>query len=165
MSVKHVLVVDDEPPMRQVIQSVLEDDGFLVTTATNGAEALRSISADPPDVLVLDCQMPVMDGWAVLRRISEKGIEIPTLVVSGHAAVRSGRLPAGANAWLAKPFDLDDLVTAVEELSESSGGQLLTSKGKNSLRDPRNPLEVPWNAEGRAPRTEVSGADRLRGLH
>ena len=107
---KTVLVVDDDAEIREIVATVLEDDGYRVDTASNGAEALRKANDHQPDAVVLDAMMPVMDGWEFLAQWRTRPVEdrAPVLVVS---AVRDWRtaLDSGAQGYLSKPFDLDTL--------------------------------------------------------
>jgi len=105
-----ILVVDDEPDIRQLVQLNLELDGHKVLTASNGAEALQMLGAELPDVMLLDLNMPELDGWAVLQRIKEAGdtdvSHIPVLMLTAYDTadnrVRGGI--EGAIRYLTKPF-------------------------------------------------------------
>jgi len=120
---KRVMVVDDEDSIRELTAAWLSDEGFLVATARNGADALRQLRDFCPDVIVLDLMMPVMDGWAfaeACRRVTG-AVEIPIIVVSaGHGLVQaSEQLRAfGVRACLAKPFDLEMLAATAATLAE-----------------------------------------------
>jgi CheY-like chemotaxis protein len=109
-----VLVVDDDPEIRDVIATVLESDGYSVETATNGAEALRMAEEREPSAIILDSVMPVMDGREFLTRWHTRPAKqrAPVLVVS---AVRDWRtaLDLGAKAYLSKPFDIETLETTL----------------------------------------------------
>jgi adenylate cyclase len=105
----HVLVVDDDALNRRLLTATLARDGFRTTWATDGAEALTAIREDPPDVILLDIEMPGIDGFEVLERI--KGDEavrhLPVIMISGledtESVVRC--LEIGADDFLPKPFD------------------------------------------------------------
>ena len=110
-----VLVVDDDARMRQVIQWALEDEGYAVVAAADGAQAVAAAADHPPAVVVLDDGLPRGDGAAVagqLRALSA-GAAPPIVLVTadGRAAEKAAR--AGAVAYLHKPFELEDLVRAV----------------------------------------------------
>jgi CheY-like chemotaxis protein len=111
-----VLVVDDEQSIRDFLGIVLEDEGYEVRTASNGQEALEQLATDLPDLLVLDIMMPVVDGREVLRRVrADPGLSrLAVLVMS--AAADPALLGSGFDAFLAKPFDLDDLIASVARL-------------------------------------------------
>ncbi len=120
MDQSHILVVDDEATLRMMMKRALEAEGFVVTTATNGADALQRLPSPLPDALVLDYQMPVMDGWTLLEQLADRGIVLPTLVVSAYTSMQTARPPVIVCGWLAKPFDLDAFVFAVVRLIETT---------------------------------------------
>jgi len=104
MSRATVLVVDDEPAIRQLVQLALEDEGYQTRGATTGAEALAAVESDRPDLVLSDVWMPQMDGLALARRLVRLGI--PVILMS--AAGTSVDLPGVP--LLRKPFDLDRLL-------------------------------------------------------
>jgi two-component system, OmpR family, response regulator MprA len=112
-----VLVVDDDPEIREIVATALEDDGYTVETASDGVDALRKVSEHEPDAVILDAMMPIMSGWEFLATWRTRPAEhrAPVLVVS---AVRDWRtaLDAGAQGYLSKPFDLDALEAALESV-------------------------------------------------
>jgi CheY-like chemotaxis protein len=105
-----VLVVDDDTLLRAVVTITLEDAGYRVNTACNGAEALRVAEEHEPDAIILDAMMPVMDGWEFLARWRTRPAErrAPVLVISA-AREKQAALDRGATAYLSKPFDLETL--------------------------------------------------------
>jgi CheY-like chemotaxis protein len=111
---KTVLVVDDDAEIREVVATVLEDDGYRVDTASNGAEALRVANEHEPDAVLLDVTMPVMNGWEFLARWRARPADhrAPVVVISS-ARDRRTALDRGAKAYLSKPFDLETLETAL----------------------------------------------------
>jgi two-component system chemotaxis response regulator CheY len=112
-----VLIVEDEEPIREVIRDVLEDRGFRVKAAPNGAEALRMLDTLRPDVLVLDLLMPVMHGWDFMESYVAKtdGQAIPIVVVSVNPALPRSFNRFGVRQVVPKPFDVDVLIDAVEQ--------------------------------------------------
>jgi CheY-like chemotaxis protein len=110
---RHILVVDDEPTIRAFIREALRDEGYVVTTAANGRVALDAIAQGCPDVLVLDLQMPVMSGWQVGTHLLHQGSTIPIVCMTASLHGRTEAARCGAREYLAKPFDLDDLISAV----------------------------------------------------
>ena len=110
---RHVLVVDDDPAIRAVVQDILDMEGCEVVSAANGREAVDHIQRTPPGVVLLDMNMPVLDGWGVARELKERGIEVPIVVMTAAVSAQRSRDEIGAIACLAKPFDLDDLLDAV----------------------------------------------------
>ena len=110
---RHVLVVDDDPSIRAVVQDILDMEGCEVASAANGREAVDHIQRTPPGVVLLDMNMPVLDGWGVARELKERGIDVPIVVMTAAVSAQRSRDEIGAIACLAKPFDLDDLLDAV----------------------------------------------------
>jgi two-component system chemotaxis response regulator CheY len=112
----HILIVDDDPAIRATLSDLLADEGYTITTAANGAEALGLVTRDErPGVVLLDMRMPVMDGWAFARALAERGVSLPVIAMT--AAQEAGRWSReiGARWVLAKPFDLDELLETVAE--------------------------------------------------
>jgi len=106
-----VLVVDDDPQLREALTRALELDDYQVSTASNGAQALEAISAHRPDVVVLDVMMPYVGGLDVCRTLRERKDRLPILVLTARDEVgdRVAGLDAGADDYLTKPFALDEL--------------------------------------------------------
>ncbi len=112
----NVLIVDDEPTIRRLVQTVLELEGHQVTTADDGQQALARVGEEPPDVLVLDVRLPGIDGWEVLRRVD--ALQLGTRVVMLSAAPEVDQAAGdGVAEVLAKPFEIDHLVAAVDRLT------------------------------------------------
>ncbi len=106
---------DDDQTIRRLVETHLRGDGFHVVGAANGAEAVLCLQRESFDVIVLDLDMPVMNGRAFWRRMKEQGQEIPTLILSAHGA-REAAGELGAAAALDKPFDIDELTNVVTDL-------------------------------------------------
>ena len=106
-----VLVVDDDPQLREALQRALELDGYAVTTASNGVKALEQVAASRPDVMVLDVMMPYFGGLDVCRTLRSKSDRLPILVLTARDEVgdRVAGLDAGADDYLTKPFALEEL--------------------------------------------------------
>jgi DNA-binding response OmpR family regulator len=117
MASAHVLVVDDEDDLREVVCTLLRRAGLAATGAPNGREALRALFDARPDLVVLDAAMPVLDGWQTLERIREV-TDLPVLMLTASDAelekVRG--LRAGADDYVTKPFGRQELVARVEAL-------------------------------------------------
>lgn len=113
-----VLVVEDEPTIREFVDDVLTGEGYQVSTASNGQEALTQLATAAPDLVLLDIMMPVLDGREVLKRMRAdptlSGITVLVMSAAAHPA-----LLVGADRFLPKPFDLDQLLLAVHELVDS----------------------------------------------
>ena len=113
----HILVVDDDPAIRKVIEAVLVDDGYAVRTASNGCEALERIGEDRPLLVLLDLQMPVLSGWDVLRHLHEARVDVPVVfMTAGYRAQREAQ-EHGADGFLSKPYELVQLIDVVERFT------------------------------------------------
>ncbi|HEY7461650.1 MAG TPA: response regulator [Gemmatimonadota bacterium] len=109
-----ILVVEDEPAVLQALTFVLESESFAVDTAANGEEALRRVEGEPPDLIILDLWMPVMNGWRFLERLRALGPPLdalPVIVVSADVKAGEARLPI--QAFMPKPMDVDRLLETV----------------------------------------------------
>ena len=106
-----VLVVDDDPQLREALTRALELDGYAVDTASNGVKALEAISGERPDVMVLDVMMPYVGGLDVCRTLRERKDRMPILVLTARDEIgdRVAGLDAGADDYLTKPFALEEL--------------------------------------------------------
>jgi two-component system, OmpR family, response regulator MprA len=106
-----VLVVDDDPQLREALTRALELDGYRVTTASNGVKALESVTARRPDAMVLDVMMPYVGGLDVCRTLRTRKDKLPILVLTARDEVgdRVAGLDAGADDYLTKPFALEEL--------------------------------------------------------
>ncbi len=113
-----VLVVDDDPAITTALARGLSLEGFTVATAGGGLEALRSIAARPPDLMVLDINMADLDGVSVTRRLRADGHDVPICILSARDEIadRVAGLEAGADDYLVKPFALAELVARLHAL-------------------------------------------------
>lgn len=131
-----VLVVDDDEPIRRLVAMALLDDGYEVLSASNGAIALEHAREHAPDVVLLDMNMPIMDGWEFFKRFRELHDELqrerpgkalrrpPVIVMTAAASAQARAEQLGAEAWLGKPFDLDDLADVVQRFLPPGPGGL-----------------------------------------
>ncbi|MGH2498557.1 MAG: response regulator transcription factor [Candidatus Limnocylindria bacterium] len=117
-----ILVVDDEPRVRSALRRALILGGYEVAVAGSGEEALRYLSSQTAEAVVLDVLMPGVDGLEVCRRLRRAGDRTPILVLSARDAVsdRVAGLDAGADDYLTKPFDLDELNARIRALLRRS---------------------------------------------
>jgi DNA-binding response OmpR family regulator len=118
-----VLVVDDEASVRQALERALTLEGFAVSTAAGGREALGAVAAHPPAVIVLDVSMPDLDGVSVVRRLRGDGVDVPVCILSARDEVedRVAGLQAGADDYLVKPFALLELTARLHALLRRRG--------------------------------------------
>jgi DNA-binding response OmpR family regulator len=113
-----ILVVDDEPGLLRLLSFILQGEGYDVTTAATGAEALRQVQTNRPDLMLLDVMLPDMSGLDVCSKV--RGIEdsahLPIIMISAKGQVRDkiGGIEAGADEYLTKPIDNDELVARVQ---------------------------------------------------
>ena len=113
-----ILVVDDDRAVRESLRRSLAFNGYSVSLAHDGIEALNSIAADRPDAVVLDVMMPKLDGLEVCRRLRSTGDDLPILVLTARDSVseRVAGLDAGADDYLPKPFALEELLARMRAL-------------------------------------------------
>ena len=111
-------MVDDDAPIRRMLERTLDAEGYDVTVAPDGGSALATIERSVPDALVLDIAMPGLDGLAVCRRLRTKGLAVPILFLTARDAVadRVAGLDAGAEDYLVKPFATEELLARVRSL-------------------------------------------------
>ena len=120
-----ILVVEDDAAIRGLVTEVLRDDGYDVSEAANGVEALRVLGSHKPDLIVLDLMMPVMDGWTFVEECRRHKCcnEVPIVVTSASHDLpnTAERLRSyGVRTCLAKPFDVDGLLALVERYAPSA---------------------------------------------
>ena len=123
MPERPILVVDDDPTILATVSEVLDMEGFAVMTATNGAEALVAVDQSVPSLVLLDMRMPVLDGWGFMRAIRERGLTLTVVVMTAAADARRWGREIGAEGVLAKPFDIDELVRAVQQWRPRCAGE------------------------------------------
>ena len=126
-----ILVVDDEPQVREVVATYLEREGYTVRVAANGREAMAEIAARRPDAVVLDLMLPEVGGVEVLQRLRSSGDEVPVIVLSarGSEPERVAGLELGADDYVAKPASPREVaarVRAVLRRSRTTGPRRLT---------------------------------------
>ena len=114
-SAGRVLLIDDDAAILGLLAATLQDANFTVAKVLDGLEGLHLIRTWLPDVVVLDVQMPVMDGHAFFKIMRARAIRRPVLILSAHEA-RQAAAELGADDWLEKPFDADVLVERVRAL-------------------------------------------------
>jgi two-component system response regulator MprA len=117
-----LLVADDDPDVRDSLRRALGLAGYSVTTATNGADAVETVTRSPVDLIVLDILMPAMDGLSVCRMLRGRGDATPVLALTARDSIddRVSGLAAGADDYLVKPFALKELLARVAALLRRS---------------------------------------------
>jgi two-component system, OmpR family, response regulator MprA len=118
-----LLVVDDDPSVREALALVLDLNGFDVSTANDGREAIRTLAVDSPDAVILDVLMPALDGLEVCRRMRATGNRTPVLMLTARSEVseRVAGLEAGADDYLVKPFAREELIARLRALLRRTG--------------------------------------------
>jgi len=147
-----ILVVDDDPSVREALSRVLRHEGFAVALAAHGDAAMSALTAAEPDAVLLDVMMPGLDGLAVCRRARAAGLRTPILMLTARDEVgdRVAGLEAGADDYLPKPFALEELLARLKALlrrsvwsvEDGEGGEEDGVLAFRDLRLDRRSLEV-----------------------
>lgn len=118
---KRVLFVDDDPAILETLAELFAET-YEVATAADGEDAMRLLSRERFDAVVLDLMMPVLDGPGVKRELDRLGIRVPVVVMSAGGQVRSVARAMGADAYVKKPFGVDELSAALASVLDRGGG-------------------------------------------
>jgi len=123
-TLEHILVVEDDRAVREAVERALSYEGYEVSTARDGAEALSAVLNDPPEAIVLDVMMPHVNGLEACRRIRASGDTTPILILTARHEVsdRVEGLDAGADDYMVKPFALEELLARLRALLRRSIG-------------------------------------------
>ncbi|MDE3112527.1 MAG: response regulator [Chloroflexota bacterium] len=105
--------MDDDESVLDMVRAVLSADGYSVQVAPDGAAALALVEARPPAVVVLDMRLPRVDGWEFARRLRERGLRVPIVAMTAGGDAPEAAREIEANEFLAKPFEIDELLTKV----------------------------------------------------
>ena len=111
-----VLVVDDDPFVRAMLSAFLEQEGYRVQTAANGAEALDCVLQEQPTLVLLDMNMPIMDGWDFVRELKSREFQIPIIVMTPARDARECAQEVGATAYVSKPVSLPALISHIDQI-------------------------------------------------
>ena len=114
-----ILIADDHDDNRELLQLLLANAGYKVREARDGKECLASARNEPPDLIVMDLSMPVLDGWGVLQELmaDERTLAIPCMAVTAHADLnRNEALETGFRAYLSKPYTAENLLKTIATL-------------------------------------------------
>ncbi|MEM5521784.1 response regulator [Sulfitobacter sp. AS59] len=116
-----ILAIDDSRTMRDLLRMTLEDAGFFVTTAEDGADGVQKLADANPDVIITDINMPVMDGFGFIETVrgSGRNKSVPILVLSteNSAELKDRARSVGATGWIVKPFNDTRLVSAIRRVA------------------------------------------------
>ncbi|MBE1499372.1 two-component system OmpR family response regulator [Amycolatopsis lexingtonensis] len=123
-AMNRLLVVDDEPTVRELLSAALRFAGFRVTSVATAREAVAAATAEPPDLVLLDVMLPDLDGFEVVRRLREQHRPVPVLFLTardGQADKVTG-LSLGADDYVTKPFDLAELIARIRAILRRTAG-------------------------------------------
>ena len=112
-----ILVVDDDPDLREFLRLMLTSMGFEVTSAANGREALAVMDGHDPDLILLDMKMPIMNGWEFCRALEGRDARPPIVVLTAAPDPAARAAEARADGWLGKPFEYDELEATVRRFA------------------------------------------------
>ncbi|MDR1440978.1 MAG: response regulator transcription factor [Bifidobacteriaceae bacterium] len=120
-----LLVVDDEPNIRDLLATSLKFAGFAVQTAATGGDAVAGVIEHEPDLLVLDVMLPDMDGFTVTRRLREQGNDIPVLFLTARDQIEDKLhgLTIGGDDYVTKPFSLEEVIVRIKTILRRTHGQ------------------------------------------
>jgi DNA-binding NtrC family response regulator len=121
-----VLFVDDEPKLCLIVSRILGEEGYHVFTAENGLDALKIASRVNPEVVVLDINMPVMDGITILREMRKRGMECPVIMLTAQGTIETAReaMSLGAFDYMTKPFDLQLFKETLQDALTGRGDRM-----------------------------------------
>lgn len=114
MGRNHILVVDDEQSIRELLVEALIDEGYDVECASDGREALDAIVRTSPRLMLLDLHMPLLDARGLAASLGARGIVVPIILISAELSLAKHASDVGAVAFIAKPFEVASLLTTVE---------------------------------------------------
>jgi two-component system OmpR family response regulator len=125
-----VLAVDDEPSLTELLSMAMRYEGWQVTTAGTGTEAVKAAREVRPDAIVLDMMLPDFDGLEVMRRVRSEDPNVPVIFLTAKDAVedRIGGLTAGGDDYVTKPFSLEEVIARLRALLRRSGAALTRSE-------------------------------------
>jgi CheY-like chemotaxis protein len=115
---KNILLVDDDPAIRQFLLRLLEEENYLVVTAANGVEALEFVNAAKVDLVLLDLSMPVKDGWETFEQVTRTNPLLPIILITARPNQFFPALASGVGALMEKPLDFEKLLSTIRSLLE-----------------------------------------------
>ena len=144
MDQRKILIVDDEPGLRDLVRINLEHEGFAVVQAENGVQGLDAVREEHPDLVIMDVMMPEMDGWEACKKLREFS-QVPVLMLTARVQSQDivTGLNSGADDYLLKPFNMDELMARVRALLRrvpspnrpvtAAGGEISIDKQKREV--------------------------------
>jgi DNA-binding NtrC family response regulator len=122
-----VLIVDDDPGIRNMLSSVLSNEGFAVETASNGKEAVKTCEKTPFDVALIDIELPDMKGTELLKKLKQIQPRIVMIIITGHPTLESAvrAVNQSADGYLLKPFEVVDLLEMIKRLLDEKTNEYL----------------------------------------
>ena len=141
METKTLLIADDEPNIRRVLQAIFQKDGYEVHIAENGVRALEVAASCPVDVLITDLIMPDMNGVELLQKIKQKHPSVVAVMITAYATIKTcvDAMRYGASDYITKPFDMDE-IRAVVKRSVIRAAEAKAGAGM----PPRSRPRLPW---------------------
>ena len=139
-TLRHILVADDDPDIRELLREFLAQEGFAVSLAASGQDVLQAIAGNTYDLILLDLRMPEMNGLDVLKQLSARKLDVPIIVMTAHSssstAIQATQL--GAYDYVVKPFELDDVLLTIRRYFERQqlASEVRTLKSRLEGRDP-----------------------------
>ena len=131
-----VLIVEDDPNIRELLQLYLEKDGYAVTLASDGGQGLEKFRAIKPDLVLLDVMMPVMDGWSVCKAIrAEDQTPVIMLTAKGETDDKVLGLRNGADDYITKPFEMREVLARIEAVLRRTSGATAEKKARRLVFD------------------------------
>ena len=118
MEMKKVLVVDDNPSFRELIEYTLQDSGFQVVSASNGKEGVDKVVAEKPDIILSDVMMPDMSGIEMIRILNSKGVKIPIIILTGthfNSQIESLFKEEGVDKFLSKMTPIEEIISQAKK--------------------------------------------------
>ena len=129
MDRRPVLIVEDDPAIREVLLEALEGEQIPAVAVANGMDALTAVSIRIPSVMLLDLNMPELDGEGVLRELKERHVDVPVLLMTADPRGTEFWTEEGVSGHVPKPFDLDDVMLAIDMVTGPSDHDLDAPQG------------------------------------
>lgn len=136
MSQNKILIADDDKNICELLRLYIEKEGYSITIANDGAEALEKFNAEKPDLMILDIMMPKLDGWQVCREVRKKSdVPIIMLTAKGEVFDRVLGLELGADDYVVKPFDTKEIIARIKAVLRRVGQPVVETASKEVKYD------------------------------